>query len=146
MPPDRPQPGSARDWLRYAISDLELARTSGTPNVMLESLCYHVQQCAEKAVKAVLVAGDIPVPRTHSIGLLLDLLPKQMVLPQDMEETAALTDYAVMCRYPGDAEPVTESEYERAVHLAEVVLAWARQTVEQLQADESDGETTNDAS
>ncbi len=51
-----------------------------------------------------------------------------------------------MCRYPGDAEPVTESDYERAVHLAEVVLAWARQIVEQGQTEESAGGTTNDAS
>lgn len=144
MPPDVPQPGSAQDWLRYAVSDLQLAQMSGAPNVMLESLSYHAQQCAEKALKAVLVACHIPVPRTHSIGLLLDLLPRHMALPEDMEEAATLTDYAVMCRYPGDAEPVTESEYERAVHLAEIVLVWAKLVVEQQQVAESPGETTDD--
>jgi hypothetical protein len=41
MPPEPPQPGTAQDWLRYAVSDLELAKTSGVPNVLLESLCYH---------------------------------------------------------------------------------------------------------
>ena len=60
MPPERPQPGSAQDWLRYAGSDLELARMSASPNVMLESLCYHAQQCAEKSLKAVLVALSCP--------------------------------------------------------------------------------------
>jgi len=145
MPPELPQPGSTLDWLRYAVSDLELAKVSGRPSVMFESLCYHAQQCAEKALKAVLVTRHISVPRTHNIGLLLDLLPKHMIIPEDMEEAAILTDYAVMSRYPGDAEPVTESEYERAVYLAEVVLVWAKQVVEQQQAAESPGGTTDDA-
>ena len=127
MPPEPLQPGSAQDWLRYAVSDLELAKTSGVPNVMFESLCYHAQQCAEKALKAALVAYHIPVHRTHNIGLLLDLLSEHTGIAGNVEEAAILTDYAVMCRYPGDAEPITEPEYERAVHLAEAVLAWAKQ-------------------
>jgi len=127
MPPEAPQPGSAPDWLRYAVSDLELAKTSGVPNVMFESLCYHAQQCAEKALKAALVTYQIPVHRTHNIGLLLDLLSEHTGIPGDIEEAAILTDYAVMCRYPGDVEPITEPEYERAVRLAEVVLVWAKQ-------------------
>jgi HEPN domain-containing protein len=129
MPPERPQPGNAQDWLRYATSDLELARMSTTPNVMLESLCYHAQQCAEKALKATLVSYHVPVPRTHNIGLLLDLLAEHTPIPREVEEAAILTDYAVMCRYPGDAEPVTESDYELAVRLGETVLVWAQQIV-----------------
>lgn len=126
MPPERPEPGSAQDWLRYAVSDLELAKMSSIPNVMLESLCYRAQQCVEKALKAALIARGIPVPRTHSIGLLLDSLSEHMMIPKDVEEAVVLTDYAVMCRYPGDVEPVTESDYQRAIYLAETVLAWVK--------------------
>lgn len=129
MPPEPPQPGSAQDWLRYAASDLELARMSGSPSVLLESLCYHAQQCTEKSLKAVLVAHRVPVHKTHSVGLLLDLVSRHTVVPREIEESAILTDYAVMGRYPGDAEPITQSEYERAVHLAEAVLVWAKQIV-----------------
>ncbi len=99
---------------------------SGAPQVMLESLCYHAQQCAEKALKAVLVARGVPAPKTHSIGLLPDLLSEQMTVPEEVEETAVLTDYAVLCRYTGDVEPISLQEYERAVRLAETALAWAR--------------------
>ncbi len=143
MPPDAPQPGSAQDWLRYAHSDLQLARTSGASNVMLESLCYHTQQCAEKALKAALVAYRVPVPRTHSIGLLLDLLSVHTSISKDVEQGAILTDYAVMCRYPGDAEPVTQSEYEQALRLAEALLRWAEQIVRQREA-KSSGESADD--
>jgi HEPN domain-containing protein len=129
MLPELPPLGSAEDWLRYAVSDLELARMPRAPEIMLEGLCYHAQQCAEKALKAVLTNRCVPAPKTHSVGLLLDLLSEQMAIPSEVEEAAVLTDYAVMCRYPGDAEPVTQQEYEQAVHLAEIVLIWARKVI-----------------
>ena len=132
MPPETPPPGSAQDWLRYAASDMELARSSGIPNVMLESLCCHAQQCAEKAMKGLLVACHIPIRKTHSIGLLLDMLSEHVPIPRDLEQAAILTDYAVASRYPGDVEPITQSEYEQAVHLAEGILTWSRQIVDSL--------------
>ena len=106
MPPESSPSGSVQAWLRYAVSDLELAKTAGAPNVMLESLCYHAQQCAEKALKAVLVAYGLPGRKTHSIGLLLELLSEHVTDPPEVQDAAILTDYAVACRYPGDAEPV----------------------------------------
>jgi len=127
MPLEPPAPGSAESWLQYAASDLELARVSGVQKVMLESLCYHAQQCAEKALKAALVACGLPVRKTHSIGLLLDLLSDRVTIPSEVGDAAILTDYAVTSRYPGDAEPVTVSDYQQAVKLAEAVLTWAEQ-------------------
>jgi HEPN domain-containing protein len=129
MPPEQAKPGSPQEWLRYAASDLELAKLAGIPNVMIESLCYHAQQCAEKALKAVLVAFHVPVHRTHNIGLLLDQISEHVAIPEDLEEAAILTDYAVMCRYPGDTESVTTAEYEFALHLAEAVLVWAKRII-----------------
>jgi len=52
---DRPEPGSPADWLRYAHSDLVLAETPPPTGVLLELLCYHAQQAAEKALKAALL-------------------------------------------------------------------------------------------
>ena len=58
-------PGSAGDWLRYARSDLELARIDKPEGVLLESLCFHTQQAAEKALKAALIFLEIDYPKTH---------------------------------------------------------------------------------
>ena len=52
MPPEDIMPGSPSDWLRHACSDLELARVARTPKILLEGLCFHAQQAAEKALKA----------------------------------------------------------------------------------------------
>jgi len=56
MPPEVYAPGSPADWLRHAYSDLALASTMPLPQILLEQLCFHAQQAAEKALKAILVA------------------------------------------------------------------------------------------
>ncbi len=65
MSPEEVEPGSPADWLRHAPSDLELARIARPPEVLLEALCFHAQQAAEKALKAVLIAHRIPFPKTY---------------------------------------------------------------------------------
>ena len=119
-------PGSVADWLRYAVSDLEIARIAQSPQILLEGLCFHAQQAAEKALKAVLVAHAIPFPRTHNLTTLLDLLPPDLLLPSEVEAATSLTDYAVLTRYPGNLEPITEEEHREAVHHTEAVVDWAK--------------------
>jgi len=126
MPPNKDCPGSPQDWLLHARSDLALAQIAPPDDVMLEGLCFHAQQAVEKALKALLISYHRDLPRTHNIGALLDLLPETITIPDEVEEAAGLTDYAVMTRYPGDVEPVNMEEYEQAVHLAQVVLEWAK--------------------
>jgi len=115
-------------WLRHARSDLALASMSPDGSeVLLESLCYHCQQAAEKALKAVLIARKQQVPRTHNLGLLLDRLPVGVSLPQGVGEkdVAALSAFAVIARYPGDVEEVEVEDYEKAIAAARAVVDWA---------------------
>ena len=125
MPPEVVPPGGAADWLRHARSDLALAKARNTPEILRESLCFHAQQAVEKALKAVLVAQVIPFPRTHNLGVLLDLLANALHPPADIQAADILTEYAVSSRYPGEVEPITEEEYQEALNLAERVVAWA---------------------
>ena len=129
MPPDLSTPGNPFEWLRRARSDLALAQIDPPKDVLLEELCYHAQQAAEKAFKAVLISRGIPIPHTHSIRSLLDNLPTEISVPDDLERTAALTTYAVSARYPGDLEEIEEDEYREALDLAIMVVAWAESTV-----------------
>lgn len=52
-------------------------------------------------------------------------------IPKRVKGAARLTDYAVEPRYPGLFEPVTHEEYEEAVVVAEEVVSWVRQVIEQ---------------
>jgi HEPN domain-containing protein len=129
MPPEEIEPGEPGDWLRHAWSDLELARTTRNSKILLEDLCFHAQQATEKALKAVLIFRSMPFLMTHNIRAHMDLLPEDLNLPEEAKKAPILTDYAVLTRYPGDLEPVTEEEYLEAVRIAEMVVQWAEKMV-----------------
>jgi HEPN domain-containing protein len=96
---------------------------------LFEGLCFHAQQAAEKALKAVLIAKGVPPPKTHNIRTLLDFLPQDVIVPQEVEDAASITDYAVISRYPGDFESIDEKEYKETVRLAEAVVLWAERII-----------------
>ena len=129
MPEATNQPGSPADWLRHARSDLVLARTEQPEGVLSEALCFHAQQAAEKALKAVLVHLGRDVPHTHDIEALNDLLAEILEVPEAVVEADRLTTYAVLTRYPADVAPVSEGEHREAVRQAEVVFAWATSAI-----------------
>lgn len=104
---------------------MALARVQHVGDILLETLCFHLQQAAEKSVKAVLVHRGIDFPRTHNLRTLLDLLPSDCPVPEAVARCARLTVLAVVNRYPGEYEPITLAEYEAALASAEAVLSWA---------------------
>ncbi len=113
-------------WLRRAHSDLRLGEVAlNTPDVMVEDACFHGQQCAEKALKALLSYLNIPFPPTHAIDVLLDLLAKSGVdIPSRIDEAFTLTQYAVQTRYPGEWETIDREEAEKAILVSSEVLKW----------------------
>ncbi len=129
MPREAREAGSSFDWLRHARSDLALARAKKTRTVLYAHLCFHAEQAAEKAIKAVLVRHGIDFPRTHDLSYLLDLLPDDLREPVSLVDLPVLTKYAVQQRYPGEAVPITKRRYLRAVELAERAVAWAQRLV-----------------
>ncbi|TAK33547.1 MAG: HEPN domain-containing protein [Chloroflexota bacterium] len=60
--------------MRHARSDLAIAGQPRTPDVLLETLCFHAQQAAEKSLKAVLVGEGVPFPFTHDLAILVTLV------------------------------------------------------------------------
>ncbi len=132
MLPNKPLPGGAADWLRRARSDLVLAGIALPQDVMYNELCFHAQQAVEKSLKAVLVYFGIEFRRVHDLDYLMTLLPAEVSLPPDAEEIVSLTTYAVMLRYPGDYEDVTEEEYRWAIQAARAAYAWAAQIITEI--------------
>ena len=117
-------------WLIYAKSDLELARVDLPNSVLLETLCYHAQQAAEKSLKAVLIYHSVSVPRTHNIGTLIDLLEEYTDVSESIRDIAILTEYAVSSRYPEFSEPVDRDDYEVALQLADRCFLWAKNIID----------------
>jgi HEPN domain-containing protein len=91
-------------------------------------LCFHCQQAAEKAVKAVLVRFGAEPPRTHALAALMASLPERLC-PPCPEDVASLTPYATTARYPGEVEPVSRAELAAAVSAATAAVAWAEEVI-----------------
>jgi HEPN domain-containing protein len=122
-----------RQWVEKAEEDIRTAEYLRTmpENCPYGTICFHAQQCVEKYIKALLVWRSIDFPRIHDIGELVALLPEEASLPLTGEEQEGLTDYAVISRYPGDWEPLGQTEAEQAVALACKVRAVIRSALPQ---------------
>jgi HEPN domain-containing protein len=102
------------------------------PEALPEDACFHAQQCAEKALKALLVHEKKPFPRTHVLEYLLDLLKEAGVaVPPEIDGAFQLTQYAVETRYPGEWQPVSPEEAQTALATAERVLRWVEREIQE---------------
>jgi HEPN domain-containing protein len=116
-----------QEWIRGARSAFKLATAlEGDEEIRTEDRCFQLQQCAEKAIKAVLVSQAFEPPKSHDLVSLMNLLEKRMNVPQWARDVGELTNYAVTTRYPGDYSPITADEYDKAVNFARTVFDWAR--------------------
>ena len=65
-------------------------------------ICFHAEQCAEKSLKALLLASGRLPPRTHDLVLIHRTIVEIAPHMADLEpHCLQLTDYAVAPRYPG---------------------------------------------
>ena len=129
MPVDLKDAGSPQDWLRHARSDLSLSRMPKTRSILYQHLCFHAQQAAEKALKAVLVAHGVRFPKTHDLAFLMQSLPSKVSVPPLLINLPALNQYAVQQRYPGESPTITRKHHTAATLLAEETVAWAARCI-----------------
>ncbi len=130
MPQDRRIPGSPQDWLARAKSDLAIARAPLPDQAFYEDLCFHAEQAAEKALKAVYRRHGWTFRYTHDLDELVGGLKRQgLRIPSEVEDAVVLTSFAWEARYPGVGEPVTLEEYREALRQAETVVAWAEREI-----------------
>lgn len=121
----------AQKWLQRAKSNMARAKAGRlSPEILYEDLCFDCQQVVEKALKSVCIINEIVFPKTHDIAYLIELLEKRTVkIPDVVQEAKFLTGYAVETRYPGDYEPVDETDYLNAIEIAEKALKWTEMKI-----------------
>lgn len=124
-------PGSPEEWMNHAESDLRLARlAAGDAYVRREQACFHLQQAAEKAIKAVLLFREVDFPLTHDIEQLLEIAEESGIdLPKDVLEGGVLSPYAVETRYPGSWFEISADDLQEAMRVAEATVTWADVTL-----------------
>ncbi len=93
-----------------------------------ELICYHCQQCVEKAVKAIIIATGASgeVPKVHDLSYLLNQISDKIEIDEKYYDYAdTLTPYGVSVRYPNELF-LEERHAEKAVQMADEILKWAK--------------------
>lgn len=106
---------------------------------------FLAQQAVEKALKAILIARDVPFERKHDIDYLCSLIEDTgLALTPELSAAAALTPWAVEFRY---ADPFDSPPLDRAKALETVVAVreWATKVIGVEKAVEPDPGSTSDA-
>ncbi len=118
--------GLPHSWLAHARSDLAFARVGrDNQDVFGEQVCFHAQQAAEKALKAVLLARNVDFPYTHALeDLVKDVVSSGVAVPSDVTRAKELTRYAIVTLYPHSQE-ITDENLDDAMRIAEATVAWA---------------------
>jgi HEPN domain-containing protein len=119
-------------WLIFAQEDLRVAVIALDEGIY-NQVCFHAQQCVEKALKGALVRRGRMPPRTHSITDLLSLFPSEW-LADLRDDLGMMDDLYIPTRYP-DALPGTLPDGLPGRVEAEEALALARAVLERLIGD-----------
>ena len=101
------------EWIEKAEGDYRAAKwLQQAPDPVHDSICFHVQQCIEKYLKAWLQEANIPVQRTHNLEELLALIIPTLPVWSDWQpDFKRITGYAVDPRYPGDSRTAEDTEH-----------------------------------
>ncbi len=95
-------PSITREWSSKADEDFEFARINlDEGKNFYAQICFHLQQAAEKYLKAFIIAHDLEFRRIHDLGLLLKICSARDPSFEDLKEDCEyLTAYYVDTRYP----------------------------------------------
>lgn len=115
------------EWIAKAETDYSAARFLLERNEaeIVDAVCFHCQQCAEKYLKGFLDEHDIAFPKEHPLAPLVKLahaLDPDFALLSPYSER--LENYAVAIRYPGAS--TTRPQAESALAAAAQIRATIR--------------------
>ena len=113
-------------WVERADEDLAITRSAlRRKKPLICPACFHAQQCAEKYLKAVLIARNAAFPKTHDLLMLATLCDEVGVfIPVEAKALNTLNDYSIQVRYPG-GNPTLEDAQD-ALKIAKSVRHFVR--------------------
>jgi HEPN domain-containing protein len=129
-----PKAELTKQYLMRADDDLRISEiTFLDQEPIYWGVAFHAQQCAEKALKALLTFHDIRAGKTHSIEELLKLsLPVAPSLAKFKEQASTLTTFAVDSRYPGPQFEITRKKAEEALEIARHIYEFVLKSLPDL--------------
>jgi HEPN domain-containing protein len=111
---------------RPAVHRQQLA----SERVPWDAVCYHAQQAAEKALKAVLAFRDADIPRTHDLlALLAACSSAGCPLDHSRADADLLNPFSTAARYPGLAPDPDASLGKEVVAASRRVVAHVEKVI-----------------
>lgn len=113
---------STKKWLRKAESDLKIGKDEiKTEEPATDAICFHMQQCVEKYLKAFLIFNHKEIRKTHDIAELIENCCEIDSSFAELYRIEAdrLTNYAVEIRYPEEFYFPSIQEAEESIKIAE---------------------------
>ena len=108
----------------------------------IEIICFHCQQSAEKAIKAVIIKTGCQggFPKSHDLVLLLKQIKRLVRIGDDIFTSAdILNPYGIASRYPGGQELEARHALS-ALKCARIVLDWAENVTAQASEGKNDAD------
>lgn len=121
---------ATKEWYDMAVMDLGVARhLDETFNPKpLEIICYHCQQAAEKAIKALIMyyGGEGGLPKLHDLSFLLNQIKNKVPIEDKYYDYAdTLTPYGVSVRYPNELF-LEKKHAKEALEFSGEILDWVQ--------------------
>lgn len=126
-------------WLELAALDRNVAKhlfDTYHPGP-IEIICYHCQQAAEKAVKAIIISLGSPggLPKKHDISFLLSQIKNYVAIEEKYYDYAdTLTPYGVAIRYPHELR-LDEHHAQKAIQYALEIIEWEERVINKSSPD-----------
>lgn len=119
------------EWLRFVKMDQNTAChlfESMHPQP-LEIICFHCQQAAEKAIKALFILKEIEVIKIHDLAILLHKIESFFSVPVAVKNAGDdLTPFAATFRYPQSPD-IDEALTRKALADMETVITWCKEQI-----------------
>lgn len=118
-----------KEWILKAESDLKIGKHEiETDDPSTDGICFHMQQCVEKYLKAYLTYQGKEFRKTHDLAELIEACRE---VDPDFDslyelDVDRLTRYSIEIRYPGEFLFPSIDEARRAIVLAEKVREYIR--------------------
>lgn len=123
------QKSYAPELLRIAITDLDCAKIlHESRSARSETTVFHVQQCIEKSIEAVICHLEIPLLLVHDLGSLLGSLPQDRLPPHDYDLTK-FNDYAGILRYEEGKAVLDREDVDAAIAVGAKIISWAQSII-----------------
>ncbi len=110
---------TAREWLEFALEDLNAARNDVVDGTTPRIACFNAQQAVEKLLKGALTQQATLFQRTHDLTALEALLPATFQEQTAELDLGFLNDWAVQARYPDFNLIATRGDALKALEIAE---------------------------